>query len=56
MLGILQKDDWMAAWLIINTVSALIYTIGYGFANAARTIVNIELGEGKNMQARRSAL
>ena len=56
MLGIMQQNDWMAAWVIINTISSLCYTFGQGFANAVRTIVNIEIGEGKNMQARRSAL
>ena len=56
MLGILQRDDWMATWVVINTTAYLCFTLGVGFANATRTIVNIEIGEGKNTQAKRSAL
>ena len=55
MLGVFQQNDWMACWVITQTISSFTYTIGLGFSNVTRTIINIKIGQGKNKESRKSA-
>jgi len=50
----LQNPDWITCWTIIQTISSFGYFAGMGFSNSLRTIVCIQIGEGRNKEAKRS--
>jgi Na+-driven multidrug efflux pump len=53
LLGLLQDNDIMSAWVSFMNVSGIVYVIGSGMAMCMRTITALKIGQNKMLEAKK---
>merc|ERR1711981_1011091 len=53
LLGLLQNNNIMSAWVAFMNLAGIMYVIGSGMAMCMRTLTSVRLGENKMMEAKK---